>query len=420
LVYFVSDELYEKFGENKVKEFLKDLGVEDKPRRIEIEGNLTWEEKRKLRGNEGCTYDTYQKDYEYEGLENFINNITPEKSYLLWKLLLKSIESLSSWQAQEFFKGKYGWFYYSDKSENFEATFLKTLKQQSWLVDKNNNFKEPSEITFSELSDDYIKESPNKDILIKTLELKPEIIEQLPENDRRILEIAKARNITPDKLEKILSEREKTSEQEEKQWIPECEPDEVPVKIQEVEPDKIVTADLSGQGEIIETVEKPTKETEKPEKEVEKTPIDKKAIGKWGEEHVYKALKEEYQKFGPILETDFGFKIVNDSNEKFEIIWLNKHQDRGKGYDFVIRKNGIETDYIEVKTKTGESEELIEVTGTQWEFARKLFDKNEGEKYCFYVVHNAGKENAGIEVLRNPIKLWKEGKLYAHPVNFKL
>ena len=99
---------------------------------------------------------------------------------------------------------------------------------------------------------------------------------------------------------------------------------------------------------------------------------------------------------------------------------MNKHQDKGKGYDFVVRKNGVETGYIEVKTKTQEVAELIEVTGTQWEFSRKLFDQNEGEKYSIYVVFNAGKENAQINILNNPIKLWKEGKLYAHPINFKL
>lgn len=422
-VYFVSGELYKKFEEDRVKKFLKELGVEDKPRRIQIEGDLFSAEKYKLRGGTSCTRDEYQNDYEYEGLDNFINNITPEKSYLLWKLLLKSIESLNSWQAQEFFKGEYSWFYYSQHYKKFDAKFLKILKQKAWLVDKNNNFKKPCEITSSELADNYIKEGANIGILKKVLEFKPEIIEQLPENEKRILEIVKAKNITPDELEKILSEREQRPlEQEKEQWTPECEPDEITVKIQEAEPDKIVTADLSGQIENIEVGrdEKSTKEIEKPEKEVEKIPIDKEAIGKWGEKYVYNALKEKYQKQRNIVETDSGFKAIDADGEEFEIIWLNKHQDKGKGYDFVIKKNGTEMEYIEVKTKTQEGRELIEVTGTQWEFARKLFDEGKGDNYSFYVVSNAGKENADIRILRNPIKLWKEGKLYAHPVNFKL
>ncbi len=131
-------------------------------------------------------------------------------------------------------------------------------------------------------------------------------------------------------------------------------------------------------------------------------------------------MRNEYQKQGKIIETDFGFKGINTNNEEFEIVWLNKNRDVGKGYDFCIKKNGIEVEYIEVKSKTQEDPELVEIQGTQWEFARKLFDQNEGEKYSFYVVLNAGKANATIKSYKNPIKLWKDGKIYAHPVNFKL
>lgn len=413
-VYFIADGLYEKFGEERLKSFLVDLDVEDKPRRIEITGNLTGEEKRKLRGNTGYTRELYQKDYEFEGLESFIKQITIDKSYLLWKLLLKN----TTWAPKRFFEGEYSWFFYTSYSKGFDAKFLKTLKQQAWLVDKNNNFRKPSDIAFSELSDNYNKESLNIYTLIKVLEFKPEIIDQLPEGYRKKLEIVK--DLTVEELEKLVSERkEKSLEKEEKQWIPDYKPDDVIVRIQEVEPDKIVTPDLSGQ----RPDEIPTNETEESEEEdIQKIPLDRKAIGNWGEKYVYNALKKKYQEQGDIIETDSGFKVINADDEEFEIIWLNKHRDSGKGYDLSIKKNGTDIEYIEVKTKTKEGNELIEVgsTGTQWEFARKLLDQNEGEKYYFYVVLNAGKENAWIRLLKNPIKLWKEGKLYAHPINFKL
>ncbi len=119
--------------------------------------------------------------------------------------MLKNIEGLNSWGAREFFEGEYSWFYYSSHCRKFEAKFLKTLKQQVWLVDKNNNFKKPSDITFSELSNGYIKESPNIEILIKALVFKPEIIDQLPEEYREKLEIVKAVSI--EELKKLISER---------------------------------------------------------------------------------------------------------------------------------------------------------------------------------------------------------------------
>ncbi len=429
-VYFVSDELYENFEKEKLQEFLTDLGMEDKPRRIEIPGNLTWEEKYKLRelqGDTRRTKDIYQKDYEYEGLDNFITHITINKSYnksyLLWKLLLRNIENLNSLAAEEFFKGRYCWSYHSERLPvSFEASFVRILKQQ-WLVDKNNNFKKPSDIIVSDLSDNYIKDAPNIDILIKVLEFKPEIIDQLPESDRKILEIVKRSGLSTEELEKLISESKKEfPNKEEKIWVPEVNPDEVDIKIVEVVPEIIVTSDLTGQGKQIDIgkdVESIDKIAKSKKADIH-TPIDIKAIGDCGEKHVYRALKKKYQEQGDLLETDSGFKIVNAENEEFKIIWLNKNHNVGKGCDFVVKKNGAEIEYIEVKTKIQEDPELIGVTGTQWEFARKLYNHDEGDKYYFYVVLNAGKENAQIHIYKNPIKLWKEGKLYAHPVNFKL
>jgi len=421
-VYFVSEDLYEKFGEERMKPFLIDLGVENKPRRIEIPGNLSWEEKSRLRGDIQHTGDIYQKDYELEGLENFLKEMTSLKSFLLWDLLLNSIETLNTTEARKYFEGKYGWWRFQDYyDKGFEAKFTKMLRRLDWFVDKNSNSKKPSDITFPELSDDYIKESPNIEILIKALGFKPEAIDQLPEEYRKKLEIVK--DLTPEELEKLISEiKKKSPDKEEKIWTPEYEPDKVSVIIEEVEHERIITPDLTGQGEKEETEKEKTKSKRNEETEEDKQQIllDKKAIGEWGEKHVYHALKKEYLKIGSIAETESGFIVVNNSFEEYEIVWLNKYNDRGVGYDFVIKKNASEIEYVEVKTKTEEKPELIEVTGTQWEFARKLFEQNEGEKYSFFVVSNAGKENVKIHKLKNPIELWKEGKLYAHPVNFKL
>ncbi len=420
-VYFVSDELYEKFGEERVKKFLKDLGVEDKPRRIGINADLTSEEKEVLRKSASYTQEICQRDYDYEGLENFLDDMTPGKSYLLWKLLLESIKGLDERDARSFFEGEYKWFYYSEHSANFDTKFIRILKQQAWLVDKNNNLKKPSEIAFSCLSDSYIKEGLNIEVLKEVLGFKPEIIEQLPERDRRILEITK--NIDPDDLEKIISEQyKKPLEQKEEKWVPKYEPDGTSVDVEELEPNKIITPDLSNQVEISKTISEKnlTNEPKKLDKETKKALIDKKAIGAWGEKEVYKVLKERYIQQGEIIETKSGFEVIDSEGRKIEVIWLNKNTDTGKGCDFIIRQDSSDIKYIEVKTKTEENPELIEVTGTQWEWARKLYENGEGDRYYFYIVLNAGGKNSKIYILKNPVELWKEGKLYAHPVNFKL
>ena len=434
-VYFVSDELYAKFKKEDLIKFLKEIGAEDKPRKIEIEkvAELSWEEKIKYVGYTGR--DVQEIDYEYEGLENVIQDITAEKSYLLWNFLLKSIENLSSWEAKEFFLGKHRWFYQYQQSERFEAKFLKTLKQEAWLIDKDNNFRKPSEITFSELSNAYIKSSPNIDVLRMVLEFKPEIIDQLPEDDRKILELARAHGLTPEQFEQLLQQNIPNPETEEesqkiegKHWTPKCSPEEAVKRIEDYKPEKTSIPNLKGQSkkniqQDLEKVEivKDEDQSNREAKQSRKVMPDAQSIGRWGEKYVFEALKEEYQKRGELFETDYGFKVKIPDSEEFEIVWLNKYQDGGKGYDFVIKKNGEEIQYIEVKTKTREDEELIEVTGTQWEFARNLYDKNEGDKYFFFVVMNAGeKDNAWVKRIQNPIKDWKDGNLYAHPVNFKL
>src|SRR3990170_2342421 len=405
-VYFVSDELSKNFEDKKLIPFLTDLGVWDKPRRVRVESELTWEEKEQLRKNTDLPNSSRDKvtDYDLEGLESFVANPTKSKSLSLWKILTSS----PLW----YFEGKYEWTHYASYKRDvpFKCNFLKKLRRNDWLYDKNETLKKPRDITFSEVSDTYVKDGPNIGFLIKSLGFKPEIIEQLPETDKKILEITRKFDITPEELENLISERkEKPLEKEEEQWTPDCQPDMVTVRIQEIEPDKIATPDLSGQVGGGKPKGPPGPGGPVPPK----TPLDRKAIGRWGEEYVYNALKEKYEKLGDIIETDSGFKIINAEDGEFEIIWLNKYQDKGKGYDFVITKNEIEMEYIEVKTKMEESGELIPVTGTQWEFAGKLFEQNVGEKYSFYVVSNAGKENAGTRILRNPIKLWKEGRLYA-------
>jgi len=73
-----------------------------------------------------------------------------------------------------------------------------------------------------------------------------------------------------------------------------------------------------------------------------------------------------------------------------------------------------------VKSREEESPELITITGAQWQSASSLFDQGEGDKYSIYIVENAGKTNATVKKIQNPVKKWREGKLYAHPINLKL
>lgn len=398
-VYFVSDKLYEKFDEERLVQFLRELGAEDAPRRIEGVANLSSEEKLKLINTSGFTNEIYAKDYEYEGLESLLGQISVAKSCLLWKLLLKNIENMNSSDAQLFFRGEYSWFYYGKHRADFTAKFAKALKDKDWLVDQSGNFKKSSDIMAEELSENYLSESPNKDVLIDTLEFRPSIWSQLPKEDQEMLQVVKDGNITIEDLKKLSArkaenEKKELIENPEDRWVPEVKPEKAMIRVVDYEAPEFLPIERTGQEELVK--ESPTREAGPP---LELRFTNRKEIGKWGEDYAHFYLKEKY------------------NGSRFEVVYLG---DSGRGYDFVIKDSGKETEYVEVKTKIKGDEEVIEVTGPQWEWARALYKRGEGEKYAFYVVINAGKENVEIRILRNPAKLWFEGKLFAHPIKFKL
>ena len=430
--FFVSGKLYSRYEEGILTQFLKAIGVEDKPRRLEVKELLSGEEKirfidKYIDGSPVMRNREISKtDYEYEGLLNIMQYINKDKSMLLWRMLLRSIEELNS-SSSEFFKGRYHYEYRGKCSRGVDAAFLIVLRENPWLFDKGDKLKHSSEITFSELSEDYKKQSRNIEILKEELKFKPNSFDQLPEDVKRKCEIIKDRSIEEIKKALKLLDEKKLAEigKKERQWK-ECEPEElVDIESEIVTPQPHELPNLVNQGIrlgnfIMSNKDKPEEKREKEENVPIVSPMQKKEIGDWGEKCVLVDLKNQYKKLGNIIDTEFGF-YVSYENNKIEVYWLNIKSEIGKGCDFVIRENGIESKYIEVKAKLREEDELIEITGTQWEFARKLFDNNDGDKYWIYIVVNTGKKHdAKIKKLQNPIKKWKDGKLYAHPIHFKL
>lgn len=405
--HFVSDELNQKFGDadSALIDLLLTIGCEDKPRRIQIEPSLSDEDKKKLRDNGLFKREIHTIDYDYEGLDNFLSQLSKERSNLLWRFLLKSLESCDKWGKNDFFKGEYSWLYYSPHNKKFPSKFLTKLKSTAWLVDGNDCFVLPSQISLSELPDSYTKDDENVEVLINALGFQIDEIKQIEEKTG-------GKFIPKDEYEEYLEWKQIQNEEKTKlgtvddPWEAKVDPESVePTTVEDIKPKIIKPPDLSGQFPYVTNDGTRDDQTETGHQDESKDGISKKKlkeIGNWGERFVYNHLQRQ----------------VNQDNTK--IIWLNENGDAGKGYDISIVSNGREIEYIEVKSKTDSNPQLFEITGTQWEFARKLYNEDEGDKYKIYVVSNAGTENAKIGIIKNPTKLWKEGKLYAHPVHFKL
>jgi hypothetical protein len=402
-VYFVSDEFDQKLPQRKtnLQEFFLAVGCEDKPRKIKIDSELTSKEKELLRKRNyesRISSEIHVLDYDIEGLGNFLININIEKSAVFWNWLLSHLQSFEYHDKRLFFYGEYKWYYYTAHIQKFESRFLKILKCSKWLYKDSNTLFYPHEVTISILSDKYNKTDKNLDVLTDVLGFQTDEIKRIEEKTGKRVIL-----MNEQEYEEYLAQK-KGKEDADENWHPEEEPDNIPLKKENLNPSYIETKDLRGQ-DPDGNEDSEDKDTDVDHEESDNRINSKhlKDIGYWGERYVQKYLLEEYK---------------NAANVK--IVWLNKEENVGKGYDFVVISEGKEIEYIEVKSKTDDSKRFIVVTGTQWEFARKLYNEKEGDKYSIYIITNAGTSNAKIHAISNPVKLWYEGKLYAHPVNLKL
>ena len=421
--YFVDGELLRKDKDGAVAKFLRELGVENRPR-YDAVNDLTWEETKELRNGRNHTVDDYE-DYMFEGLENFFQSeVTPERSHLLWRLLLKSIEGMTYGEAMSFFIGSYSWRYYGWHYTKFETRSLKILRQVKWLIDKKGGFIRPSDITYSERSPDYKEENSNTRVLEEVLFKEEEYISEAQRMDNLVQKALEA-GVPKDKVEQAIENLIAKENSEEETWVPAIESSEAVSESAKFEPSEIYNLNLPDHRK--DGIEKQGKNHEEDEDEQDElSATDKKEIGEWGEEHIIDVylpktyLPQEYQVQGEVEETDTGFKVIEPNGEEIEIEWLNKNGDTGVGYDICIKRRGDEVKYIEVKSTTRAEPRTIDIQGTQWGVAETLFKRGEGEKYSIWVVPNVGNKTRKIIQIDDPVRLWRENKLRAHPVRLKL
>jgi hypothetical protein len=147
--FFVGEEQYAAIiKEDKLRTFLTEIGVRKTLWRKQFTPNLTWQEKSAIRKNAYMTYENYCHDFILDGLSEFFKSeITLEKSVALWQLLVKNL-TLEQHNPTKFFQGEYSYKYYTDYKINFDAFFLKQLRETPWLVIDNKYYR-PNEISYS-------------------------------------------------------------------------------------------------------------------------------------------------------------------------------------------------------------------------------------------------------------------------------
>lgn len=138
--------IYEKYGNETVNKFLKEVGVEDKPRIIRINDVLI--DKQLLQNIGFSDYNTYSfsiVDYNLEGLDNLLDHVNKDKSLFIWNYL---IELLNNFPYYYVLDGSLN-FNYKRKPQKYNFAsiyFLRKLRNTAWIYDKNGIISKPSEI----------------------------------------------------------------------------------------------------------------------------------------------------------------------------------------------------------------------------------------------------------------------------------
>lgn len=175
-VWFLSEEALTSITGTSV---LSELGIAGKPRFRKIEVNLPWEERSRLRGNQGHTRDIETTDYDIDGLDNFLSRAPQDRrqlirhSLIIWDSLLEHLkESPYYW----FYEGEYRWFYYQERTAYFTATWKKRLRSCSWLPNYGGDGpSRPGEVSLGDLPDQFERNEKLADLL----GMKKEVVSKL-------------------------------------------------------------------------------------------------------------------------------------------------------------------------------------------------------------------------------------------------
>lgn len=417
-VFYVAEEQYSlnQTGHTLLVNLLTEIGVKSTLWRVEFDPKFDWQEKSKLRNGNSCTYDIHCKDFKLDGIDEFLNSeITLQKSVALWKLLVNAIFKIeNSYHQRKFFQGEYCYKFYSEYTINFDAYFLKKLKNSEWLIIDDTKYK-PNDISYTSLPEIYKENGGELHLLAEVLGFKPDEIKAIEEKTGgKFLSKEEAKEW--EEFQKLKSEqsnntKDDTQQQiEEEKFEPDLKPTEVEIKSRELETADINIAFNTNQGNItLDRTEQDINDNYNNTSDGQTTKEEKPTvsqnvlndIGAWGQDYAFRDLSNEFSE-----------------NEDTEIVDLNTKGLKGVGADFKVIKGDEIIRIIEVKSTTEKFGQTLSISGTQWEVARNYFKLNDGDKYWIYCVFNAGKENAEIVKIKNPIQKWKEGKLLAHPINF--
>jgi hypothetical protein len=177
-IYCQKDELKSYFldaadvwflGEMEGEPTWRELGVASKPRFRKVQLNLPWDERSRLRSNQGHTRDIETIDFELDGLDNCLSRVTQDSqefrtySAIIWNFLLEHLKESSYYR---FYEGEYKWFYYQERSVCFDATWKKRLRHCAWMPKDGSDIPHrPEELSLGDLPKEFDRNEKLADLL---------------------------------------------------------------------------------------------------------------------------------------------------------------------------------------------------------------------------------------------------------------
>ena len=410
ILFLSSNLITNKMSERKLISFLSDLGIHKSLRLIPSSNNLSENQKENYRSGQNFKSE-FVEDHDMHCLDYILLNMDSDRFGAFLSLLCK--------QDSKFFKGVYSWKYsHSSSSKEFDASFVNRLNEEKWIIGSERKLISPREIMKKEFIKHNKISEKHLPPLLNILNFKPEMIDLLPDKDKQRLDLIK--NIPIEELQEFAEKYENSKKIDLEEQFIEVSP--------WLNPSPFITPDFSKKhSRVSSSVSNSDKNIKNygPSsgnivKKLKTNVVDnsRKEIGNWAEENFSHSLASEYKNNG---------YIVNSSKEGFTAIkgltkikLINKNMASIQyGYDFELEENGKTIKYIEVKGKKSDDPELFPISGTQWEWAKKLYEDNKGDLYELCIVTSVGKEDSKISKLGNPYSLWINGKLYADPINIQ-
>jgi hypothetical protein len=243
-IYFLDEDFYAEFfsgpQKNIALNFFESLGLANYPRLQNdlLESDAETKEKFGLDSILiSYKYNDHQEliDRKLEGIEDAVKNITIDTSIILWDYLLHFAKGQTTSLLKSKFSGAFKYYPRNATykyTDSFDSTLTSVLRNDTWLLNKDDDFVAASELSVDDINESYNTGDPYANVLLEYLGVvNPDAELELTDEQKKAYDLGKkllAENITPEELNAWIDEMTRKRNSEESEPQPSSD-DEVPV-----------------------------------------------------------------------------------------------------------------------------------------------------------------------------------------------